>query len=78
MYYIELESNQKVNLVINLLTESELMIKDPTLFALSDKYFEQTNYLDEYGNEIELEEYDLTEESDRGYEMGIDNLLYKN
>jgi hypothetical protein len=74
---IRLEPNQKVDLVIDLLAESERMIKDPTLFAFSDKYLEQTKHLDKYGNEIELEESDLTEKSDRGYEMEVDSYLYK-
>ncbi|RXJ98100.1 hypothetical protein CRU98_11325 [Arcobacter sp. CECT 8986] len=75
---IKLEPNQKVDLLIDLLAESERMIKDPTLFAFSDKYLEQTNYLDKYGNEIEIEESDLTEKSDRRYEMQLDDMIYKN
>lgn len=74
---IRLEPNQKVDLLIDLLAESERMIKNPSLFAFSDKYLEQTNYLDRYGYEIELEESDLTEQSDRGYEMEVDSYLYK-
>jgi hypothetical protein len=75
---IRLEPNHKVDLLIDLLAESERMIKDPTLFAFSDKYLEQTDYLDKYGYEFELEESDLTEQSDRGYEMEVDNFIYKN
>lgn len=74
---IRLEPNHKVDLLIDLLAESERMIKDPTLFAFSDKYLEQTDYLDKYGYEFELEESDLTEKSDRGYEMDVDSYLYK-
>ncbi|WP_419769084.1 MAG: hypothetical protein ACNI3C_06920 [Candidatus Marinarcus sp.] len=74
---IRLEPNHKVDLLIDLLAESERMIKDPTLFAFSDKYLEQTKHLDKYGYEIDLEESDLTEQSDRGYEMEVDSYLYK-
>ncbi len=74
---IRLEPNQNIDLVIDLLAESERMIKDPTLFAFSDKYLQQTDHLDKYGYEIELEESDLTEQSDRGYEMEVDSYLYK-
>lgn len=74
---VRLEPGQKIDLFINLSHISEKIIKDPNLFAFSDKYLEQTKHLDKYGNEIELEESDLTEHSDRGYEMQLDNFIYK-
>ncbi|WP_128980687.1 hypothetical protein [Halarcobacter ebronensis] len=74
---IRLEPNQKADLFIDLSHISEKLIKDPKLSPFSDKYLEQTLHLDQYGYELPLEESDLTQKSDRGYEMQLDNLLYK-
>jgi hypothetical protein len=46
---IRLEPGQKIDLFINLAHISERIIKDPNLFAFSDKYLEQTKHLDKYG-----------------------------
>ncbi len=73
---IRLEPNQKADLFIDLSHISEKLIKNPKLSPFSDKYLEQTQHLDQYG--YELEPTDLTEKSDRGYEMELDSLLYKN
>ena len=54
------------------------MIEDPNLSPFGDKYLEQTQHLDRYGNEIEIESCDLTEQSDYAYEMSLDDIIYKN
>lgn len=42
-----------------------------------EKYIENTSYLDKYGNELELEECDFTQNSDSAYELELDNAIYK-
>ncbi len=74
---IRLEPEQIVDLKIDLSLASEKIINDPNLSPFPTKYLEQTKHLDKYGNELPLEESDLTQKSDRGYEMQLDNLLYK-
>lgn len=74
---IRLEPNQKADLFIDLSHISEKLLKNPKLSPFSEKYLEQTQHLDQYGNEPLLEDSDLTEHSDRGYEMQLDNYLYK-
>lgn len=76
---VSLTEEQKVNLKIDLSLSSEKIINDPSLSPFPNKYLEQTkDYLDKYGNEPTLEESDLTQKSDRGYEIQLDNFLYKN
>ena len=74
---IRLEPGQKIDLFINLSHISEKLVKNPKLSPFSKKYLEQTKHLDKYGNEALLEDSDLTEKSDRAYEMQLDNYLYK-
>ncbi len=62
---IRLEPGQKIDLFINLAHISEKIIKDPNLFAFSDKYLEQTKHLDKYGNELPLEEIDVIQEANK-------------
>ncbi len=71
---VKLKPGQKIDHFINLSHISDKNLKDG-LSPFMDEYLKQTDHLDEYGNEIEKS--DLTEGSDRGYEMKLDDLIYK-
>ena len=66
-----------IDIEINLLNETDKIMNSSDNFTDLDKYIESTDYLDKYGSEIEIEDSDLTEQSDRAYEMNLDNYLYK-
>jgi hypothetical protein len=73
---VKLKEEQRADLFIDLSLASQNIINDPNLFGFSDKYLEQTKHLNQYGYELELT--DLTEKSDRRYEMELDSSLYRN
>ena len=66
-----------IDIEIDLLNETDEIVNSSDGFTDLDKYIESTDYLDKYGVEVEIEDSDLTEQSDRAYEMNLDNYLYK-
>lgn len=67
-----------IDLLIDL-SDISIDIIDNHPYAIFDfeKYIENTSYLDKYGREVELEECDLTQNSDSAYELELDNDIYK-
>jgi len=69
-------ANANIDITIDLLSKTDEIMSNQDKFFEFDEYLEDTeDYLDEYGNPKELS--DLTEHSDRGYEMNLDSELYK-